>query len=142
MILTKPTAISANTIAAVAAVAMTVIAFTTRDDADQISATHIEWVRGTPTSTQLEVALRAGTTPGCGDPYRVKVVEHVEKVLLTAKIRFRGFAADGQRPNLCPASGRVVQRLVTLKSPLGDRQVIDTFQQANGEPGIVEIKRP
>ena len=142
MIPTKQTAISANTIAAVAAVAMTVIAFNTRDESDQISATHIEWVRGRPTSTQLDVALLAGTTPGCGDPYRVKVVETVEKVLVTAQIRSRGFPADGQRLSLCPASGRVAQQLVTLKSPLGDRTVIDTFQQSDGEPGTVEIKTP
>ncbi len=126
-------------VAAAVAVAVTVVGFAARGDSVQISVATVERVTGSSSSTQLEVTYLAGDSPECGKPSGVEVDESQKAVTLTARIS-RDIPTDGSR--ICPAVGVPTTQIVTLKSPLGARPVLDAFQLANGEAGIVEVKAP
>ena len=137
---TKKITIAAGAVVTAAVTAVAVAGFAFRNQSvDEISDAHIEWVSGTSTSTQLEVTYMAGPDPGCGEPYGVKVNESPDAVTLTAQTITRDIPPEGRA---CSAVGVETKKIVTLKSPLGARQVLDTFRLANGEPGGVPIKMP
>jgi len=138
MTLTKRRTAAAGAAIAIAVVAVVVAGFAIRErSVDNIQVAHIEWVNGTSTSIQLEVAFLAGPDPGCSEPYGVKVNESQDAVTLTAQTITRDIPPEGRA---CSAVGVEIKRVVTLKSPLGDRKVLDTFRQANGESGDVPIR--
>jgi hypothetical protein len=138
MILTKKATIAAGAVVTAAVVAVTGFAFRSQP-VDQLSDAHIEWVSGTSTSTELEVTYLAGPDPGCGEPYGVKVSENPDAVTLTAQTITRDIPPEGRA---CSAAGVETTQIVTLKSPLGARPVLDRSRLANGEPGDLPVKVP
>lgn len=126
-------------VVALTVVVLAVAGFVYRQPRDQVSSARIEWVNGTSASTELEVIYFAGNTPKCGEPHGVQVSETPQSVTLTAQTITRDIPPEGR---VCPLVAVPAKQVVTLDSPLGDRQVFDAFQTANGEPGIVEVKAP
>lgn len=137
MSLINRTTVATGTV--VVAVAVAVVGFVaTRDEGvDKVYDARVYAVRGTATSTELEVLYAAGTNPGCADPYGVQVSESSQSITLTARTVTRAIPEEGRA---CPLAEFQVKGVVKLKSPLGDRKVLDAFQLANGQPGIVEVR--